>query len=142
MAGGRPSGPKTRNNNQWSEAKYKGFIKNQLRSATRKWPPISQCLKDARVARGVYRCAGCHEDVPASTKEERKKVKNVYVDHIQPIVDPEIGWTSWDETIERMFCEADNLQLLCKKCHDAKTSEERTIANERRKREKEEHIED
>lgn len=137
----RPSGEKTRNGGQWTEAKYKSFVKNQLRSATRKWPPISQCSKDARVARGMYRCACCQEDVPATIKNGRKREKNIFVDHIQPIVDPHIGWTTWDDVIERMFCEADNLQLLCKKCHDEKTAEERTIANNRRKSEKEQSIE-
>lgn len=140
--GGRPSGKKTRNGGKWTEAYYKSFIKNQLRQATRKWPPIQECKKNARVSRGVYRCAICQEDVPASIKDGRKKVNNVFVDHEPAIIDPNIGWVSWSETIERMFTEIEGLQLVCKKCHDIKTSEERTIANERRKREKEEHIED
>ena len=53
----------------------------------------------------------------------RKRAKNVFVDHIDPIV-PVTGWVSWDSCIERMYCEGDNLQLLCKACHDVKTKEE------------------
>jgi hypothetical protein len=100
----RPSGPKTRCGGRWTEAKWKSFIKNQLRGATRKWAPISDCLKNARVKRGFYLCEGCKEEVPASIKTGGKRTNNVYVDHIEPIV-PVTGWVSWDSCIERMFCE-------------------------------------
>ena len=103
---------------------------------SQKWAPINDVLGDARVSRGFYLCAGCKEHVPASIKDGRARVKNVYVDHIAPIVDPTIGWVSWDSTIERMFCEADNLQVLCKACHDKKTQEEKDVAKARRAEEK------
>lgn len=92
--------------------------------------------KDARVKRGVYECSGCKEHVPATIKVGKKRAQNVFVDHILPIVDPAIGFTTWDEYIERMFCEKENLQLLCKSCHDIKSDEERKIAVERRRKEK------
>ncbi len=119
----RPAGEKTRCGGRWTEAKWKSFIKNQLRGATRKWAPIQDCLKNARVKRGLYECAGCGKHVTNTVKEGAKRVKNVFVDHIQPIV-PVTGWISWDSCIERMFCEEDNLQLLCKECHDKKSKEE------------------
>jgi 5-methylcytosine-specific restriction endonuclease McrA len=119
----RPSGDKTRCGGRWTEAKWKSFIKNQLRSATRKWAPISDCLKDARVERGLYLCSECKEHVPTTVKNGARRTKNVLVDHIEPIV-PVTGWVSWDSCIERMFCEVDNLQLLCKACHDIKSKEE------------------
>ena len=92
----------------------------------------------ARVTRGVYLCATCNKKVPASIKDGRKRVKNVVVDHIEPIIDPTVGFTTWDECIERMFCEADNLQVMCKACHDIKSFEERATAAARRKQEKQE----
>ena len=119
----RPSGPAIRCNGRWTEAKFQSFIKNQLRNATRKWAPISDCLKAARTKRGFYECAGCKEDVPTTKLEGRKRNKNVFVDHIEPIV-PVTGWVNWDSCIDRMFCEGDNLQLLCKNCHDDKSKEE------------------
>lgn len=119
----RPSGPKNRCGGRWSDAKWKSFIKNQLRGATRKWAPISDCLRAARVKRGYYLCAGCGEHVTATVKEGARRAKNVFVDHIEPIV-PVTGWISWDSCIERMFCEEDNLQVLCKSCHDSKSKEE------------------
>lgn len=75
------------------------------------------------MARGLYLCAGCGKKVPKTTKEGARRANNVYVDHIEPIV-PVTGWVSWDSCIERMFCELDNLQLLCKACHDTKSKEE------------------
>lgn len=100
-----------------------------------KWAPIQECLREARTRRGFYECASCKEEVPASIKEGRKRVKNVHVDHIVPVVDPEVGWTTWDEVIDRLFSELDNLQTLCKSCHDKKTNEEKEKAKIRRSQE-------
>lgn len=135
--GGRPSGPKTRCNGQWTEARYRSFITSLLRSGTKRWAPINEVKKQARVKRGFYLCACCGELVPNTIKEGRKRVQNIFVDHVDPIVDPEVGFVSWDTMIERMYCEAENLQLLCKACHDNKSAEERAIAVERRRKEKE-----
>lgn len=124
---GRPSGEKTRNTGRWTEARFKTFIKGGLRSMTRKWGPINDALKDARVERGKYLCNGCKKAVPATVKDGRRRVKNVHVDHIAPVVCPIDGWVDWDTCIERMFCEVDNLQVLCKDCHDVKCHEEKEL---------------
>jgi hypothetical protein len=70
--------------------------------------------------------------------EKRKRVKNIFVDHIVPIIDPAVGFTTWDECIERMFCDSSNLQLVCKACHSVKSLEETEVAKQRRRRSKEE----
>lgn len=66
------------------------------------------------------------------------KSSEVAIDHIQPVV--EIGKTSYDYTLDeyvaRLDCDVDNLQVLCKKCHDDKTfqeKEQRKQINARRK---------
>lgn len=132
MAGGRPSGPKTRNSGNWTEAKFRSFITNQLRGATRKWGPINEVKKEANVARGFYICNECKQRVPLTVKNGSKRKKNVFVDHIKPAVDPEKGFEGFDKYIERMFCEKDNLQVLCGPCHDIKTAEERELAKRAR----------
>lgn len=134
---GRPSGEKTRNSGNWTEARFNSFIKSMLRQGTRRWGPIQECLKKARVSRGYYLCNGCKEEVTATIKEDRKRVKNAIVDHIHPIIDPKTGFTTWDECINRMFCETDNLQVLCKECHDKKSMDERAVSAEYRKKKKE-----
>lgn len=136
---GRKGGPKTRNSGRWTEAQYRSFIKGNLRRVTSRWGPIADTIKAARTRRGFYMCAGCNQEVTASTiNENGKRVKNIYCDHIVPIIDPEVGWVSWDSTIERMFSEADNLQMLCYECHEKKSNKEKAIAKQRRDRNKEE----
>lgn len=133
----RPSGEKVHCGGRWTPAKFHSFIKNLLRQGTRKWAPIQDVKKKARVKRGVYLCAGCGEEVPATISVDGKRVNNAIVDHIIPIIPPEEGFTTWDSVIERMYCEEDNLQVLCHRCHTEKTNEERALAAKRRKQEKE-----
>ena len=126
---------KTRNNQTWTEARFKSFIKSLLRKGTQRWGPKNEVKKEARVDRGVYQCK-CGINHPASVKVNGKRVNNIYIDHREPIIDPEVGFTTWDEYIEKMFCEKDNLQVMCLECHSIKTAEERKISTERARQEK------
>jgi len=72
-----------------------------------------------------YRCAWCKGDFSST---------NVAVDHIHPVVDPVKGFESWDEFIKRLYCEKDNLQVLCKECHTEKSALERDIRTKQRKK--------
>jgi hypothetical protein len=56
----------------------------------------------------------------------------VQADHINPVIDPTVGFVSWDSVIERMFCETDGFQILCKTCHTVKSNAEKRQAKERR----------
>jgi len=133
---GRTGGPKTRCSGEWTEARYRSFIKGGLRQISMRWKPIQDVKKSANIRRGIYRCAGCEEEIPTSIRVDGKRKNNLHVDHIDPIVDPAKGWESWDATIERMFCEEENLQLLCTECHDKKSNEEKAVAKLRREQEK------
>ena len=127
---------RTRNNGEWTEARYNSFIKSALRSATMRWGPITLAKRNANRGRGKYLCAGCGNIGPASIRIDGKKFNNAVVDHIDPIVDPAIGFNGWDNLISRMFCEVDKLQVLCKPCHDEKTKKETAVAKARRAKEK------
>lgn len=121
-----------RNNNQWTEARFNSFIKSSLRSGSVRWPPRFQALANSYVGKKQnkstgrvakhYLCAHCKEEFPAS---------KVQVDHINPVIDPYKGFVSWDEVINRMFCEVEGLQILCLLCHKEKTNKEKQIAKER-----------
>lgn len=141
---GRIKGPLTRCDGKWTEAQFHSFIKNNLRSATRKWSPIQQVKKKAHRARGQYECAECKEIVPPTyfDEEKRKRMKNIFIDHRVPIIDPAVGFTTWDDCINRMYCDSENLQLLCKSCHKIKSQEEIEIAKKRRAASKEELFEE
>lgn len=122
-----------RNSGQWTEARFNSFIKSALRAASRRWPPKYEILSEActgsktnvktgRLAKH-YRCAMCQGHFPA---------KDVQVDHILPIIDPVVGFVDWDDVIDRMFCEKNNLQVLCTDpCHKSKTAVEKQQAKER-----------
>ena len=135
--------PKTYNNGAWSQGRFDSFIKGLIRSGLQKWGPKHQCIKTARVRRGWYLCTGCSKEVPSSIMRELKtkpgefkRVKNIYADHINPIVDPAVGRRSWDEVIERAFVEVEGYQALCYECHSSKTDKEKLIARDRINKEK------
>ena len=133
-------GDKPRCGGMWTEARFNSFITSALRSAHGRWNPKSQAKKRAWVKRGVYLCEGCGKEGPATLpplKGRKRRRNNAAVDHIEPVVDPEVGKKTWDEYIERMFVEESSYQVLCWECHEAKTKAERQIATERKRKEKE-----
>lgn len=124
-----------------SEAQFVAFVKGHLRRASRWWKPITDTLKAANLRRGVYLCNECKEEVPKSIVIDGKRVNNVSVDHRNAIVDPSTGFSGWDDFINNLYCESDNLQVLCRSCHNAKSLEERNLAKEARaKKEQNEQI--
>ena len=129
--------PKTRASGTMSEAAYRGFIRSMLRKGSMRWRPKNEVKKAARhhvklaghTARLVFhvKCAECNNLVPETDSA---------VDHINPIVDPAIGFESWDKFIENLYCEEEGLQVLCTTCHHKKTQAEKVIATERKRQEK------
>lgn len=91
--------------------------------------------KDLRRVR--FTCAKCGRKFV-----DRKGAKEIAVDHIEPIVRPETGWTNYEDFVTRLFCSVENLQVLCnyagerdgvKSCHKIKTAEERAHAAARKR---------
>ena len=113
------------NGGDWTVARFNSFVKSALRSASQRWPPKYQCLNAAKVGKKInwktnriaehYKCNSCGKEFP---------LKEVQVDHIHPVV-PVTGFTSWDEVINNMFCEQEELQVLCTECHNTKSLRER-----------------
>lgn len=116
------------NDGQWTKARFDNFIKGVLRNASLRWPPRINVKKAARVDRGQYLCAGYNRDshvVPVTlVGPNYKRIDNALVDHVVPVI-PDGGFINWDSVIERMFCNSDNLQVLCHECHKLKTADER-----------------
>jgi len=111
---------------EWSPARKKAFIVSVLRSGTRRWPPKYETLNNAKTTKKInkksgrlaqhYRCNSCNGEFTST---------NVEVDHIRPVVDVKTGFTSWDDFIINLYCDVDNLQVLCKPCHKKKTLKEK-----------------
>ena len=109
---------RTRAGGTWTEARYFGFIRNALRSAFQKYPVKHAAKRQALELTdngGRYRCASCSELFRGS---------DVHVDHIEPCG----SLKTFDDLpgfVERMFCEVEGFQILCKPCHQDKTNAER-----------------
>ncbi len=94
------------------------------------WGPRAEALAKAFVKHGInpktgrkcklHRCSTCGT---------LSVVSDLRVDHIKPIIDPQVGFTTWDDFIRNLFCEVDNLQAVCVPCHDRKTRAERMVAS-------------
>ena len=114
------------NDGEWTEARFRAFIISALRAYMKRFPPKWKALKAAMVGKKVnkrsgrlaehYLCASCGGFFVA---------RDVQVDHIDPVVSPEEGFQDWWIYMNRLYCEAENLQVLCKPCHKDKTNAER-----------------
>ena len=126
---------KTRCGNTWTEAKYFGFIRSALRRASIKYPVKYQIKALAKRSvpiidkdgnQAVYK-TGKNVGQPRYVSEyncafckEWFRDKDVEVDH----KDEAGSLKCFDDLpgfCERLFCEIDNLQVLCKTCHKGKT---------------------
>jgi 5-methylcytosine-specific restriction endonuclease McrA len=114
---------KTRAGETWTESRYWTFIRSALRQAWSKYPVKYQVLNDNRRpftgedkrTKWEYQCAEC---------EKWFKSKEVQVDHIESAGSLK-SYEDLPDFVRRLFCEADNLQVMCKPCHKTKTQEER-----------------
>jgi 5-methylcytosine-specific restriction endonuclease McrA len=114
---------KTRNAGTMTESAFWSFIRSTLRQKSRWWKPITECkMKARRIYKGPnkrqkfeYLCNSCKTWFPD---------KKINVDHI-------VGAGSLNCSndlpgfVDRLFCEQDNLQVLCEVCHNEKTQLEK-----------------
>lgn len=118
-------------------ARFRGKIISALRKLTYSWEPRKKVLEAAKVAPATYLCNKCgawaykgasdknYLYIKEDNPEENIIREKVCVDHINPVVDPKVGFVNWDTYINNMFCPEENLQVLCNPCHDKKTKEEK-----------------
>ena len=119
---------KTRAGGRWSEAKFFGFIRSALRSASVRWPPKADAIRAARkpyVGPNKRQKWTCH----CALCGKWHKLSDLQADHITPCgslrcFDDLAGF------VERMFCEQDGFRILCKPCHKTITAIERARIKE------------
>jgi 5-methylcytosine-specific restriction endonuclease McrA len=117
----KPSKPE-----HWTNARLQAFIVGVLRAGHNRWPFKYEVKNEAKTTKHVnpnsgrmaqfYKCAVCSEEFTN---------KEVEVDHIDPVVDPKVGFVDWNTFITRLFSSKDNYQLLCKSCHNIKSNLEK-----------------
>lgn len=118
-----PKGIKNKCGGQWTTARYWSFISSGLRKMWMKYPVKQEALKAARRpfegtdkrTRWEYRCIGC---------DVWFKGKDIQVDHIEPVGSLR-DYEDLPRAVKNLFCELDNLQVLCKECHQSKTISEK-----------------
>ena len=114
---------KPRNAGTMTESAFWSFIRSALRQKSRWWKPIAQAKQTAkRKYKGPnkrqkfeYQCNACKEWFPD---------KKINVDHRIPAGTLRSAH-DLPGFVERLFCEVDNLQVLCTTCHDKKTQNEK-----------------
>jgi 5-methylcytosine-specific restriction endonuclease McrA len=114
---------KTRNAGTMTESAFWSFIRSALRQKSRWWKPITECkMKARRPYKGPnkrqkfeYQCNTCKLWFPE---------KKINVDHMVPAGSLNTG-QDLPGFVERLFCEQENLQVLCETCHDKKTKLEK-----------------
>jgi 5-methylcytosine-specific restriction endonuclease McrA len=119
----KPKTLKTRNAGTLTESAFWSFIRSGLRQKSRFWKPITQCkMANRRTYKGPlkrqkfeYQCNECKQWFPD---------KKINVDHITPAGSLNCA-NDLPGFVERLFCEIDNLQILCEVCHNVKTQNEK-----------------
>mgnify|MGYP003704300339 CR=1 FL=1 len=120
----KKSTPKPRNAGTMTESAFWSFIRSALRQKSRWWKPIAQAKQLAkRKYKGPnkrqkfeYQCNVCKDWYPD---------KEINVDHIIPAGTLRCA-NDLPGFVERLFCEIDNLQVLCNVCHNKKTQNEKS----------------
>lgn len=105
------------------DSKKKAFVIQTLRRGSYRWPGRWMAEKASKIGRNQYVCVSC--------KGVFGK-KDTSMDHVIPVVDPEKGFTTFDDYIDRLYCDESGFQRLCNTCHDKKTGKE----NKRRRKTK------
>lgn len=114
---------KPRNSGTMTESAFWSFIRSALRQKSRWWKPISECKSKAKRKysgpnkrqKFEYKCNKCNNWFPE---------KEVSVDHITCAGSLHAG-ADIKGFIDRLFCEIDNLQVLCDTCHNIKTAQDK-----------------
>lgn len=124
----KPAIPLVRAGGTWTESRYWSFIRSALRRTFVRWPPNYQSRNAARrpytgpskQQKWEYQCAICKSWFP---------MKHTQLDHANPCgqlksLDDLKGF------VERLFCEADGLRVLCKPCHNTITQDAARLLRE------------
>ena len=121
-----------------------GLIMGAIKRVYRRSPVRLKVLKDAEVRMTktnkdgtiakkeavFYVCSSCHTHAKS---QRSKNHPQIHIDHIDPVIPVDRPLKSWQEFLDRLFCDIDNLQCLCDVCHSEKTQAENKLRREYKK---------
>jgi hypothetical protein len=119
-----------------------GKLKNNLRRLHGHCPEKKKVLKRTKVDLSTNKCEKCNTYIYSGVSESRyqelvlKYPTNTVikgkldVHHLNAVVDPEKGFTTWDDYINRLWVKADQMMGLCEICHGFESSEEMNLRKE------------
>lgn len=113
------------------DKKLKNWVINLLRNASFKWKPRGAAEKKFRVPNGLFKNGNQKFGYLCNKCKNVFMKKDTVLDHIEPVV-PMDGFSSFDDFIERLFCDEANFQVMCIKCHDEKSAAETQERKRRR----------
>ena len=128
----KPRIARTRNAGTMTESMFWSMLRSALRQKSRWWKPIGECKKLAQRAykgpnkrqKWEYECSKC---------KGWFKSDQVNVDHIEPAGSLNCS-NDLPAFVDTLFCEQENLQVLCKTCHDQKTQLEKQLKQFKKKK--------
>jgi 5-methylcytosine-specific restriction endonuclease McrA len=120
----KPRVAKPRNAGTMTESAFWSFIRSALRQKSRWWKPILQAKHKAR---RMYKGPNKRQKYEFMCQSCNKwyMEKYINVDHITPAGTLSCA-ADLPGFVERLFCEVDNLQVLCSTCHNEKTKMEKS----------------
>jgi hypothetical protein len=100
------------------------------RRAFSRSPMVVELMKENRRKVSRYNKDGSRHKVDANEHlcnicgewKRSTKGSKVVIDHIQPVVDPKVGFVDFNTYFRRMWCDKSNLQKSCNECHRKKTN--------------------
>jgi hypothetical protein len=94
------------------------IVQEMMKENKRKVPRYTKDGSRHKIDASEHLCNICHQ--------WKRSVKNskVVVDHIQPVVDPKVGFVDMNTYFSRLWCDRSNLQKICGDCHRIKTNTE------------------
>ena len=115
--------PKTRCSGTMTESQFLAWVRSALRSKSLRWLPRTQALQ---LARRPY--IGPNKlqkyEVMCSLCKQWGKIKDHDVDHYPKSAGSILSIDDLGEFINNLYCETNNLRVLCKSCHSIHTLSE------------------
>lgn len=124
----KPKPPTPYSNGTWTTPRFFSFVRSALRRAYTRWPPNYAARRDARSPycgpnkrqQWQYKCAICNGLFMQKETQVDHKIECGSLRAFEDLP----GF------VERLFCEKDGLQVVCRPCHQIKTNQQRQLKNQ------------